>query len=147
MKRKIRNPKEHKRTRRHKHIRRNVSGTAELPRACVFRSHNHIYVQIIDDEKGQTLAAASSLNVEVPKAAAPPAGDKEEEKKGKKKGRKKPEIREGQKMLQAKEVGRMVAAAAKEKGVTKICFDRGGYLYHGRVEALAQAMREGGLEF
>ena len=147
MKKKIRNPKEYKRKRRHMHIRHTVAGTAERPRVCVFRSNLHIYVQIIDDGKGHTLAAASSLKVAPPKAEPAPAEEKGDGKKGKKKGGKKAKAPDGMKILQAKEVGRVVAEAAKEKGITKVSFDRGGFLYHGRVAALAQAMRECGLEF
>jgi large subunit ribosomal protein L18 len=118
----------------------------------VFRSNTNIYAQIIDDDNGRTLASVSSLKLDMPKTEKPApedaqAADQAEGKKGKKKkGGKKPKV-EGAKILQAKEVGRMVAAAAKEKGITTIRFDRGGYLYHGRVAALAQAMRENGLEF
>lgn len=153
MRRKARNPKEHKRKRRHLHVRRRLVGTAERPRVCVFRSNTHIYAQIIDDEQGKTLAAVSSLKISLPKAtpaAEQPAGKSDAEgqegKKGKKKGGKKPKAEEA-KILQAREVGTLVAKAAKEKGINAIRFDRGGYLYHGRVAALAKAMREGGLEF
>jgi large subunit ribosomal protein L18 len=153
MRRKAKNPKEHKRKRRHLHVRRRLVGTAERPRVCVFRSNTHIYAQIIDDEQGKTLAAVSSLKISLPKAtpaAEQPVGKSDAEgqegKKGKKKGGKKPKA-EGAKILQAREVGTLVAKAAKEKGITAIRFDRGGYLYHGRVAALAKAMREGGLEF
>lgn len=153
MRRKAKNPKERKRKRRHLHVRRRLVGTAERPRVCVFRSNTHIYAQIIDDEQGKTLAAVSSLKISLPKAtpaAEQPAGKSDAEgqegKKGKKKGGKKPKAEEA-KILQAREVGTLVAKAAKEKGINAIRFDRGGYLYHGRVAALAKAMREGGLEF
>lgn len=130
------------------HIRHTVAGTADRPRVCVFRSNWHIYVQIIDDENGHTLAAASSLKFEPPKKAPEAVEEKDEgKKKGKKKGGKKAEVPAGMKILQAQEVGRAVAEMVKEKGITKVRFDRGGYLYHGRVAALAQAMRAGGLEF
>jgi large subunit ribosomal protein L18 len=136
------------------HIRHTVVGTADRPRVCVFRSNTNIYAQIIDDDKGHTLASVSSLKLETQTAAKPVPADeqaagpdeKEKKEKRKKKGGKKPKA-EGAKVLQAKEVGRMVAEAAKDKGITKIRFDRGGYLYHGRIAALAQAMRENGLEF
>ncbi len=152
MKRKIRNPKAHKRNRRHKHIRHTVVGTPDRPRVSVFRSSEHIYAQIIDDEQGRTVAAVSSLKLEKPAPApAPdPAAEADAEgkgKKGKKKGGKKPKAPDGAKILQAREVGKMVAEVAKEKGIIRIRFDRGGFLYHGRVAALAEAMREGGLEF
>jgi large subunit ribosomal protein L18 len=112
----------------------------------------HIYVQIIDDDSGRTLVAASSLKFEAPKKSAEKAPEVVEEKgegkkKGKKKGEKKAKAPAGVKTLQAQEVGRAVAEVAKEKGITKVRFDRGGFLYHGRVAALAQAMRDGGLEF
>lgn len=150
MKKKLQNPKDRKRKRRHMHIRNRVMGTADRPRVCVFRSNQHIYVQVIDDEKGHTLVAASSLKVNLPKAEPAKAAEVDEEKKdkkAKKKGGKKKEAAAGAGVLQAREVGRMVAEIAKEKGITKVRFDRGGYLYHGRVAALAQAIREGGLEF
>lgn len=158
--RKAKNQKAHKRKRRHLHIRHTIVGTADRPRVCVFRSHTNIYAQIIDDDTGHTLASVSSLKLDMPPAGKPaqpvPADDpavseagtekKDKKEKGKKKSGKKPKA-EGAKILQAKEVGRMVAEAAKEKGITKIRFDRGGYLYHGRIAALAKAMRENGLEF
>ena len=109
------------RIKRHKRIRAKISGTPECPRLNVFRSENNIYAQIIDDTTGHTLAAASSL-------------DKDFE------GR-------GNNMEAAKKVGLAVAARAKEKGIETVVFDRGGYLYHGRVKALAEGAREGGLAF
>jgi large subunit ribosomal protein L18 len=151
MRKKSKNPKEYKRKRRHMHIRHVVAGTEERPRVCVFRSNSNIYAQIIDDNSGRTLASVSSLKLPVPDAAAKPAegeGEgKKKSKKGKKGGKKAKSLPNGVKMRQAKEVGRKVAEVAKDKGITKIRFDRGGYLYHGRVAALADAMREGGLEF
>lgn len=110
------------RTQIHRRIRRKLNGTPERPRLAVFRSLNHIYVQLIDDRQGRTLVAASS--------AEKNAGTKS-----------------GGNVAGAKDVGRLVAQRAKEKGVTKVVFDRGGYLYHGRVKALADAAREAGLEF
>lgn len=103
-------------------IRKKVSGTSERPRLSVFRSNINIYAQIIDDSKGVTLAAASSLTKEV-------AGNKVN------------------KTEQARLVGQLVAKNAIEKGITEVVFDRGGNLYHGRVKALADAAREGGLKF
>ena len=99
-------------------IRKNVSGTAERPRLSVFRSNKQIYAQVINDLTGKTLASASSLGLE-----------------------KLPKIE------QAKKVGALVAEKAKAAGVEKVVFDRNGYLYHGRVQALAEAAREGGLNF
>jgi large subunit ribosomal protein L18 len=109
------------RLRIHKRIRRRVAGTQERPRLAVFRSLNHIYAQVIDDAQGFTLAAAATT---------------EKDLRGK-----------GGNIEGAKLIGRKVAERAKEKGITKVVFDRGGYLYHGRVKALADAAREAGLEF
>ncbi|OYV03529.1 50S ribosomal protein L18 [candidate division bacterium WOR-3 4484_18] len=111
------------REKRHKRIRRKVSGTPERPRLCVFRSLKHIYVQMIDDTIGHTLVAASTL--EIPK----------EQLAGK------------TKVEQAYMVGKLIAEKALKKGITKVVFDRGGYKYHGRVKALAEGAREGGLLF
>jgi large subunit ribosomal protein L18 len=109
------------RQRIHKRIRRRVAGSEERPRLAIFRSINHIYAQVIDDQKGHTVAAAAST---------------EKDLRGK-----------GGNVEGAKLIGKAVAERAKEKGVTKVVFDRGGYLYHGRVKALADAAREAGLEF
>ncbi len=111
------------RIRIHKRIRARVSGSEVRPRLAVFRSLNHIYAQVIDDGKGHTVVAASSA-------------EKAKEKKV-----------TGGNLAGAKEVGKLIAQRAKDKGITKVVFDRGGYLYHGRVKALADAAREGGLEF
>jgi large subunit ribosomal protein L18 len=100
-------------------IRKKISGTAQKPRMSIFRSNAQIYVQLIDDENGQTLVSASS------------AGIKEKMTK----------------QEQAAKVGVLIAQAAKEAGITEVVFDRGGYLYHGRVKQLADAAREGGLKF
>lgn len=109
------------RLRIHKRIRSRVSGTESRPRLAVFRSVKHIYAQVIDDGKGHTLVAA---------------GSNEKDLRGK-----------GGNVNGAKLIGKMVADRAKEKGITRVVFDRGGYLYHGRVKALADAAREAGLEF
>jgi large subunit ribosomal protein L18 len=106
----------------HKRIRRKVSGTAERPRLAVFRSVKHIYAQVIDDAKGVTLVAASST--ETAERARP-----------------------GGNVAGAKEIGKLIAQRAKEKGINRVVFDRGGYIYHGRVKSLAEAAREAGLEF
>lgn len=108
------------RLRRHKRVRKQISGTAARPRLCVYRSLSNIYAQIIDDTAGKTLISASSLEF-----------------KGKSGGNKEA----------AKEVGLAVAKKAVEAGITKVVFDRGGYIYHGRVAMLADGAREGGLEF
>jgi len=112
------------RKRRHIRVRQKVSSTAERPRLCVFRSLNHIYAQVIDDARGHTLVTASTLDTEI-------AGDS----KGKKKSGR------------AEMVGALLAKRATEKGIKQVAFDRGGSLYHGRVKALAEAARKGGLEF
>ena len=109
------------RIRIHRRIRKGIRGTPERPRLVVFRSLKHIYAQVIDDRKGRTLAAASSGE----KSATGNGGN----------------------VSGAKEVGKLLAERAREKGVTKVVFDRGGYIYHGRVKALADAAREAGLEF
>src|SRR5512135_2487367 len=112
------------RQRRHERIRKTVAGTAARPRLSVYRSLNNIYAQVIDDASGTTMAAASSLD------SSMRAMDQH-------KGNSKT----------AREVGLLIASRAKEKGVSKVVFDRSGYLYHGRIKALAEAAREAGLEF
>lgn len=112
------------RQRRHERIRKSVSGTNERPRLSVYRSLSNIYAQIIDDASGNTIAAASSLDSQLKEI---------EQGKGNSKA--------------AQEVGKLVAKRAQEKGVKKVVFDRSGYLYHGRIKALAEAAREAGLEF
>ena len=109
------------RERRHKRVRRQISGTAERPRLCVFRSNRGIEAQLIDDLETKTVAAASWLNLK--------------------------KSFKGNKTDQAAEVGKLLAANAKKAGVETVVFDRGGYLYHGRVKALAEGAREGGLNF
>ena len=111
---------EQRRKRRHRRVRGRVHGSAARPRLCVFRSSKGIYAQVIDDDAGVTLASASTL------ALDGSTGTKSE---------------------RAAEVGKLVAQRAREAGVEKVVFDRGGYLYHGRVKALADGAREGGLEF
>ena len=110
------------RIRVHQRIRLRVRGSEERPRLAVFRSLKHIYAQVIDDRKGNTLAAASS-------------------------GEKKAAVGNGGNLAGAKEVGKLIAERAQAKGVKKVVFDRGGYLYHGRIKALADAARQAGLEF
>ncbi len=107
---------------RHKRVRKNISGTKDIPRLNVFRSAKHITVQIIDDEKGYTLVSASSMDKEL-------------------------KLTNGGNIEAAKKVGEAIAKKAKKAKITKVVFDRGGYLYHGRVKALAEAARENGLEF
>ena len=107
---------------RHARVRAKISGTEQLPRLCVFRSLKNISVQIIDDEKGVTLASASSLDKDA-------------------------NIKNGGNIEASKLVGALIAKKAKKLKINKVVFDRGGYLYHGRVKALADAARENGLEF
>jgi large subunit ribosomal protein L18 len=109
------------RIRIHKRIRNRVSGTPERPRLAVFRSTNHIYAQVIDDQRGHTMVAAAST---------------EKNLRGK-----------GGNVEGAKVIGKIIAERAKQNGINKVVFDRGGYLYHGRVKALADAARQAGLEF
>jgi large subunit ribosomal protein L18 len=113
------------RRRVHTRIRKQMQGTDERPRLNIYRSLNHIYAQVIDDSKGVTIVSASTT--------------RGKEGKGKKKT--------GGNLASAKEIGKLIAQRAQEKGVKKVVFDRGGYLYHGRVKALADAAREAGLEF
>jgi large subunit ribosomal protein L18 len=110
------------RTRIHTRIRLKLRGSQERPRLAVFRSLKHIYAQVIDDREGRTLVAASS-------------------------GEKKAVVGKGGNLAGAKEIGKLIAERAKAKGISKVVFDRGGYLYHGRIKALADAAREAGLEF
>ena len=112
------------RRRRHARVRRKVSGTSERPRLNVYRSLRHIYAQVIDDSTGQTLVSASTLDTEL-----------------------RDEIGELAVQEQAKAVGKAVAERARAKGIEQVIFDRGGYPYHGRVKALADGSREGGLVF
>jgi large subunit ribosomal protein L18 len=118
------NPRQEARLKRKKRIRKKISGSQERPRLSVFRSSKHIYAQVIDDLNGVTLVTASTMS---------------------------PEIREKKKVKgkieDAKRVGKMIADKAKSQGITKVIFDRNGFMYHGRVRALAAAAREAGLEF
>jgi large subunit ribosomal protein L18 len=106
------------RTRIHERIRRKLAGTAERPRLNVYRSLNHIYAQVVDDQSGVTIVSASTIK-----------------------------MKSGGNVAAAREIGKAIAESAKEKGVKRVVFDRGGFLYHGRVKALADAAREAGLEF
>jgi len=133
------------RLRRHRRVRAKISGTQERPRLNVYRSLSHIYAQVIDDDSGKTLASVSSLRLEMPTAeATEAAGTEEEGKKGKKKKEKKPE---GLKVRRSRAVGKAIAEKATGLGIKKVVFDRAGFLYHGRVAALAEAARKNGLEF
>jgi len=108
------------RQRIHSRIRRKLSGTTERPRLNVYRSLNHLYAQVIDDQKGETLVSASTLSLK---------------------------LKTGGNVAAAKEIGKAIAERATEEGLKKVVFDRGGFLYHGRIKALAEAAREAGLEF
>jgi large subunit ribosomal protein L18 len=112
------------RLRIHRRIRKKLSGDGGRPRLSVFRSNKHIYAQIVDDDKGSTLVAASSVEAET-----------------------KGGLKSGGNVAAAKAVGKVVAQRAIDKGIKAVLFDRGGYIYHGRVKALADAAREGGLQF
>ncbi|WP_127532414.1 50S ribosomal protein L18 [Paenibacillus kobensis] len=111
------------RVKRHLRVRKKISGTTARPRLSVFRSSKHMYAQLIDDINGVTIAAASTMDKELT------------------------EVGNGGNVEAAKKVGELIAARAKAKGVSEVVFDRGGYLYHGRIQALADAAREAGLEF
>ncbi|MEC0093972.1 MULTISPECIES: 50S ribosomal protein L18 [Paenibacillus] len=112
------------RVRRHLRVRKKITGTVERPRLNVFRSSKHIYAQLIDDVAGVTLVAASTVDKELSEG-----------------------ITNGANVESARKVGELVAKRAKDKGYASVVFDRGGYLYHGRIQALADAAREAGLEF
>lgn len=116
--------RKHEIKRRHERLRKGIAGTAERPRLAVFRSQQHIYAQVIDDTAGRTLVSASTLDPELKK-----------------------ELANGRTVDAAAKVGAVVAERAKAKGIDKVVYDRGGFLYHGRIAALAEAAREAGLEF
>ena len=107
------------RTKRHRRVRVNVSGTSDRPRLAVYRSLNHLYAQVIDDGAAKTVAAASTVELKT----------------------------KGNGMAEAAQVGKQIADKAKAAGIKQVVFDRGGFLYHGRIKALANAAREAGLEF
>jgi large subunit ribosomal protein L18 len=119
------NPSKDALRKRQRRVRKKIRGTSERPRLNVFRSTKHMYAQLIDDQNGVTLAAASTLSKEI--------GSENAEDSSKK--------------AMAKQVGKLIAGLAKEKGITEIVFDRNGFLYHGRIEAVADGAREGGLKF
>jgi large subunit ribosomal protein L18 len=118
-------PRERARTLRRERVRKRVQGTATRPRLCVFRSGRHIYAQVISDENGNTLATASTLSPGI-------SADTKQK---------------GSTVTAAKEVGALVARVCQEKGIGEVVFDRNGFLYHGRVRALAEGAREAGLKF
>jgi large subunit ribosomal protein L18 len=116
--------KDQQRRRVHARVRMKVSGTPERPRLCIYRSAGHIYTQVIDDRSGHTLVSASSVDRETKK-----------------------NVKGGGNIASAKAIGKTIADRAKAAGISKVVFDRGGYKYHGRVKALADAAREAGLQF
>jgi large subunit ribosomal protein L18 len=116
--------KDQQRRRVHARVRMKVSGTPERPRLCIYRSSGHIYTQVIDDRSGRTLVSASSVDKETKK-----------------------NVKGGGNIASAKAIGKVIADRAKAVGISKVVFDRGGYKYHGRVKALADAAREAGLQF
>ena len=134
--------KQEKRYRRHRRVRAKISGTIKLPRFCVFRSSKHIYGQLIDDEKGKTILSSSDLELKKSKVKSPKSKIQIKNKKTK-------DIQKplSGKIATAYEVGQLLAKKAIEKKIEKIVFDRGGYKYHGRIKALAEGAREGGLKF
>jgi len=132
--------KQQKRYQRHRKIRSKVAGTSKRPRLCVFRSNRYIYAQLIDDEKGHTILSLNDLKLKKLKTTAQSLKLKDRK------------IEDKQKQLSGKvavayEVGKLIAKEALEKGIKKVVFDRGGYKYHGRVKALAEGARDGGLKF
>ncbi len=129
------------RLRRHKRIRNKLLGTKEKPRLCVYRSLNHIYAQIIDDVEGRTLASASSLKADLPPSSTNGSGG--EEKKDEKSKSRPDSI----KIRRSKAVGLAIAEKARKQGIEEVAFDRGGFLYHGRIAALADEARKNGLKF
>ena len=137
--------KQQKRYKRHKRVRAKIKGTAEIPRLCVFRSNKHIYAQLINDEKGHTILSLKDSEFkesklpQVPKEASISSGQVENKKS-------KEEIRNG-KIAIAYKAGEMMAKKAYKQKIKKIIFDKGGYKYHGRVKALADGARKGGLKF
>jgi large subunit ribosomal protein L18 len=134
------------RTARRSRVRKKVRGTSERPRLCVYRSLTHIYAQLIDDDSGKTLASASSLRLELP--SAQPVESTGEGGEGKKEKKKEKAARpEGVKVRRSKAVGKSIAEKAAAMGIKSVVFDRSGFLYHGRVAALAEAARKNGLEF
>jgi large subunit ribosomal protein L18 len=127
--------KQDARLKRHKRIRKKISGTKERPRLSVFKSLKHIYAQIINDEEGVTLLSSCTLSPEIKEALHEVSAERSEQ------------IQYGGNITASKIVGEFLAKKALEKGIKSVVFDRGGYIYHGRVKALAEAAREAGLQF
>lgn len=131
------------RLRRHQRVRKKVSGTTQRPRLAVFRSATHIYAQVIDDTRSRTLVAASSRDSQFAAEAknAEPLAENDETAQAIK------GLTSNKRVVQAWQVGQVIAQRAKALGITSVVFDRGGYIYHGRVAALAEGARKGGLDF
>ncbi len=127
---------------RHKRIRAKIKGTAQRPRFSVFRSNRYVYAQLIDDEKSKTLVSASSQEIKKSRAKT-----KTQTKVKSKKEKESSTTQRGEKIAVAFEVGKLAAKKALKKNIKKIVFDRGGYKYHGRIKAVAEGAREGGLKF
>ncbi len=132
------------RLRRHLRVRKRLAGTSERPRLCVFRSANQIYAQIVDDAQGRTIVAASSRDADLAKvkSASKAGGEGEEGTPEAYRG-----LEENRRVQLAYKVGQLLAERAKAAGLQRVVFDRGGYIYHGRVAALADGARKGGLDF
>lgn len=127
--------KQEKRYRRHRRVRAKIKGTSKVPRLCIFKSSKHIYTQLIDDEKGKTILSSDDLKLKKTKTKTKTSSSSG-----------KVGLASGKVGL-AREVGKVIAEKACKKGIKKVVFDRGGYKYHGRVKALAEGAREGGLKF
>jgi len=124
--------KQKNRERRHKRVRGKISGTSKRPRLCVFRSSKHIYAQLVDDKKNKVLAVSNDVKMKKKRAKAAKGAE---------------EIKRSRKLALGFEVGKLIAKKAKELKIEEVVFDRGGYKYHGRVRALAEGARDGGLKF
>jgi len=146
--------KQQKRYRRHKRVRAKIKGTTKVPRLCVFRSANHIYAQLINDERGKTILSSSDLELKISKRNKFLASESKKEQvsckreqKSKMQTRDKEEVSRTKKIAIAYGVGKLIAEKALKKGIKKVVFDRGGYRYHGRAKALSEGARDSGLEF
>ena len=143
--------KKEKKERRHRRVKAKIFGTAEYPRLCVFRSTKHIYAQLVDDEKGNTLVSASDLELEGKKDVKTKKGSSSakviDPEAQTRRATDDKEKKLARKVASAFEVGKLIAQKALKKKIGKVAFDRGGYKYHGRVKAVAEGARGGGLKF
>jgi large subunit ribosomal protein L18 len=130
------------RLRRHLRVRKRLAGTSARPRLCVFRSGNQIYAQIVDDAQGHTLVSASSRDADLAKVKTAPSAEGEAGIPDSYRG-----LEKNRRVTQAYQVGSLLAERAKAAGLVRVVFDRGGYIYHGRIAALADGARKGGLDF